>query len=66
MEDKVISYMQSSSIRENNENFFQIAVQRKCMNLINKLILNISIYRHLQKCLYKGLCPKLSTNFNNK
>ena len=24
---------------------------------------NISIYRHLQKCLYKGLCPKLSTNF---
>ena len=36
MEDKVISYMQSSSIRENNENFFQIAVQRKCMNLINK------------------------------
>ena len=24
---------------------------------------NISIYRHLQKCVYKGLCPKLSTNF---
>ena len=24
--------------------------------------INISIYRHLQKCLYKGLCPKLSTN----
>ena len=21
-----------------------------------------SIYRHFQKCLYKGLCPKLSTN----
>ena len=20
------------------------------------------MYRHLQKCLYKGLCPKLSTN----
>lgn len=32
MEDKVISYMQSSSIRENNENFFQIAVQRNEFN----------------------------------
>ena len=25
---------------------------------------NISIYRHLQKYLYKGLCPKLNTNFS--
>lgn len=23
------------------------------------------MYRHLQKCLYKGLCPKLSTNIPN-
>ena len=23
------------------------------------------MYRHLQKCLYKGLCPKLSTNTTN-
>ena len=23
---------------------------------------SISMYRYLQKCLYKGLCPKLSTN----
>ena len=22
------------------------------------------MYRHLQKCLYKGLCPKLSTNID--
>ena len=25
----------------------------------------ILIYRHLQKCLYKGLCHKLSTNLMN-
>lgn len=25
--------------------------------------INISIYRHFCKCLYKGLCPKLSTNY---
>ena len=22
------------------------------------------MYRYLQKCLYRGLCPKLSTNLN--
>lgn len=25
--------------------------------------INISIYRHFCKCLYKGLCHKLSTNY---
>lgn len=44
---------------------FQIAVQRKCMKyLIPSEIFNNLIYRHLQKCLYKGLCPKLSINKN--
>ena len=33
---------------------------------LNWVLTNISIYRHLQKCLYKGLCPKLSTNENSK
>lgn len=30
----------------------------------NKRNSNNSISRHLQKCLYKGLCSKLSTNQN--
>ena len=36
----------------------------KMYEIVNKHVknFNISIYRHLQKCLYKGLCPKLSTN----
>lgn len=35
----------------------------KCMKqLINTLFFYISICKLLQKCLYKGLCPKLSTN----
>ena len=35
----------------------------KCDEKLNKQVnFNISIYRHLQKCLYKWLCPKLSTN----
>ena len=24
------------------------------------------MYRYLQKCLYRGLCPKLSTNIRDK
>ena len=32
--------------------------------IVNKQeFFNNSIYRYLQKCLYKGLCPKLSTNW---
>ena len=33
--------------------------------IVNKQVKFLtSQYRHLQKCLYKGLCPKLSTNIN--
>lgn len=31
---------------------------------INILIFYNSIYRHPQKCLYKGVCPNLGNNLN--
>ena len=52
------------SISENNESLLSNCRAKKMYEIVNKTskIFYISIYRHLQKCLYKGLCPKLSTN----
>ena len=59
-----IGNMLSISISENKESLLSNCRAQKMYVTVkkNKRNFNNSMYRHLQKCLYKGLCPKLSTN----
>lgn len=46
----------------------KMTIRRYCRNMIicSKDSYIIPTYMHLQKCLYKGLCPNLSTNLDAK
>ena len=60
MEGKVRSNMPTFSISENNENLLSNCSAKQIYEILNKKVkFNISIYRHLQKCLYKELCHKI-------
>ena len=56
--------MPTFSISENNKSLLLNCRAKKLYEIVNKQVkfFNNSIYRHLQKCLYKGLWPKLSAN----
>ena len=60
-----IGNMPTFSISEYNKSLLLNCRAKKMYEKVSKQvkIFNISIYRHLQKCLYKGLYPKLSTNY---
>lgn len=63
-----IGNMPTFSICEYNESLLSNCRTKKMYVIVkkNKRNFNNSMYGHLQKCLYKGLCPKLSTNEHNK
>ena len=52
------------SINESKASLLLNCRAMKMYEIVNKHVKknNTSLYRHLQKCLYNGLCPKLSTN----
>ena len=53
--NKQVKFLTAFSPSQMNRTKLALAISWR-RNVLN------SIYRHLQKCLYKGLCPKLSTN----
>ena len=56
--NKQVKFLTAFSSNQMNRTKLALAMSW-CGNVLN------SIYRHFYKCLYKGLCHKLSTNNSN-